>query len=420
MSSAARSRYTLIIPTYNRPDRLRSLLGYLGARRFDYPILVVDSSSEPMLAENRRTIDLAGLRITHQIHDPAIAVVDKFARAAQSVETPYCSFCADDDILLTRDLDALIRFLDDNPSFVAAHGYYVNFKPGDDFEVSYTTYSAASIAADDALRRIVEQMANYEAIFYAVQRSETTRCVLQQLASERSPLAYELLASSLTLIAGGVHREPFFYMARDTSPSIARAAWHPHHFLATDPMSLFQAYVEYRAVVLERLSADPRCRERYTPAQMERAFDLAHLRYLAPMISGPVMDWILDQSLAPASQPSEIADAISSKFWASADGAADGMLGQLRRALYDPERAVRLVRHLARLSRLRWQLQFREGLSAAMARRPGNMYISRRTRAGQRRRYVLFREFLIQNLGDRRELSAARIRQMIEQLDDYI
>ena len=37
-----RSRYTLLIPTFNRPAYLRSLLGYLAARRFQYPVHVLE------------------------------------------------------------------------------------------------------------------------------------------------------------------------------------------------------------------------------------------------------------------------------------------------------------------------------------------------------------------------------------------
>ena len=38
MTSSSRPRYTLLIPTYNRPAYLHSLLGYLAARHFEYPI----------------------------------------------------------------------------------------------------------------------------------------------------------------------------------------------------------------------------------------------------------------------------------------------------------------------------------------------------------------------------------------------
>ena len=47
------SRYTLLIPTFNRSAHLRNLLGYLAARRFEYPVRVLDSSSGDALSQNR-------------------------------------------------------------------------------------------------------------------------------------------------------------------------------------------------------------------------------------------------------------------------------------------------------------------------------------------------------------------------------
>jgi glycosyltransferase domain-containing protein len=423
MSSASRARHTLIIPTYNRPACLRSLLGYLAARRFNYPILVLDSSFEQALAENRETIAGAGLSVTHQVHDPAIAVIEKFSRGAQAVETPYCSFCADDDILLTCDLDPFFRFLDANPTFVAAHGCYVNFKPGHDFHLSYTMYSAPSIAADDGLQRIVVQMRNYQAIFYAIHRSEVMQAVLRQLTRVPSGMAQELLASSLTLIAGGVHRTHDFFMARNTSPSISSKGGHPHQFLATDPMSLFAEYATYRAVVLEHLAADARCRERYTPAQMERVLDLAHLMYLAPMISGPVLDYVIEQSLRPDGRSDEIVAGVWSRFVNPGAAALDQLTGvrsQLRRALADPRRLGILMGYAGRLLRLGGALRFREGVEVAVDRRPGDLRIRRRARDGRPRDYVLARELLHQDLGGGRRISASAIRTMVEQLDDYV
>jgi glycosyltransferase domain-containing protein len=230
MSPTARSHYTLLIPTFNRPAYLRSLLGYFSARRFEYPIRVLDSSFEQALSENRESVARAGLDIAHQVYDPATAIFAKLALGTQSVVTPYCSFCADDDILFTRNLDRLLDFLDDNPACVAAHGYYFTFKPDDDFTIVETAYSAPSIAGDDALKRIVEQMLDYQAVFYAIHRTSVMQAVLSQLGCVQSLWAAEMLSSSPTLIPGGVHRMQDFYMARSTNPSIAAEGWHPHHF----------------------------------------------------------------------------------------------------------------------------------------------------------------------------------------------
>ena len=45
--------FTLVIPTYNRPQQLSGLLGYLEAERPGFRVLVLDSSRPEVLARNR-------------------------------------------------------------------------------------------------------------------------------------------------------------------------------------------------------------------------------------------------------------------------------------------------------------------------------------------------------------------------------
>src|SRR5262245_31253132 len=98
------ARYTLLIPTFNQPAHLRSLLGYLAARRFPHPIRILDSSSGDALTQNREMVDRKALDIVHEIHDPATSIHAKIGIAISSVESTYCSICADDDVLFTDEL----------------------------------------------------------------------------------------------------------------------------------------------------------------------------------------------------------------------------------------------------------------------------------------------------------------------------
>src|SRR5436309_16120593 len=118
MSLSQRTRYTLLIPTYNRSALLRSLLDYLETRHFEYPIRVLDSSSEPALSENRTTISGSKLDIVHQIYNSTITPNAKFTLGVEAVESAYCSFCADDDVLLTDALPALLDFLESHSTFI--------------------------------------------------------------------------------------------------------------------------------------------------------------------------------------------------------------------------------------------------------------------------------------------------------------
>ena len=149
--------------------------------------------------------------------------------------------------------------------------------------------------------------------------------------------AKELLTSSLALIAGGAYRVPQYYMARNTNPSIATEGWHPHQFFAMKPAELLREYADYRAVTLEQLAADARCRAAHQPEQIERVFDLVHLKYLAPMLSSEVLDYVIGESMRPDRTSRQIIEGM----WKPAGSAFGGGRQRLRRHL---ARVLRLLR----------------------------------------------------------------------------
>lgn len=421
--ASLRSRYTLLVPTFNRPAHLRSLLGYLAARRFQYPVRVLDSSSGDALTQNRETVGRAGLDIVHEVHDPAIAVHKKIGLAVASVESTYCSLCADDDVLFIDELDGLLEILDADPNLVVAHGYYVNFKPGEDFNIWHTDYSAPSIVAEDALKRIVQQMSDYQAIFYGVHRTATMQAIQPPLERVRSLWAQELLTSSLTLAAGGMYRAPRYYMGRNTSPSIATAGWHPHQFLATEPAELLREYADYRAVTLEHLAADARCRTTYRPGQIERVFDLVHLKYLAPMLAPAVMNYLVQQSLLPDTTPRQVIEGIWSTFvppYAPRAGGLKHHVAQGLALLSRPRYAKGVYEQLRRVVALYAELRFREKLDVSLTLSLDRMTVRRTTRDGRSRRYLVSRRLLDQKFADGGEVTASHLRNIIVHLDDYV
>jgi glycosyltransferase domain-containing protein len=421
--ASLRSRYTLLVPTFNRPDHLRSLLGYLAARRFRYPIRVLDSSSGDALTQNQETTGRGALDIAHEVYDPAIGIHQKIGLAVASVESAYCSLCADDDVLFTDELEALFDVLDANPDLVVAHGYYVNFKPGADFDIWHTDYSAPSILAEDALKRIVQQMSDYQAIFYGVHRTGAMKSIQPPLERVKSLWAKELLTSSLVLVAGGMYRAPRYYMGRNTNPSIATAGWHPHQFLATEPAELLREYADYRAVVLEHLAADARCRATYRPEQVERVFDLVHLKYLAPMLSPAVMNYLIQQSLLPDTTPRQMIDGIWSTFvppYARRAGGLKDHLAHVVALLSRPSYAAEVFKQLRRVAGLYAELKFREKFDVSLAPSLDRMTVTRTTREGRSRRYLVSRRLLEQKFADGGQVTASHLRTIIAHLDDYV
>jgi glycosyltransferase domain-containing protein len=417
-----RSRYTLLVPTFNRSAHLRNLLGYLAARRFEYPVRVLDSSSGDALSQNRETTGRVGLDIAHEVYDAAIPMHKKIELGVATVASTYCSLCADDDVLFTDQLSGLLDVLDTDPTLVVAHGYYVNVRPGADFDLWHTDYSARSIVADDALKRIVQQMTNYQAIFYGVHRTHVMKSIRVPLDRVNSLWAKELLTSSLALIAGGAYRVPQYYMARNTNPSISGEGWHPHQFFATKPEELLREYGDYRAVLLEQLGADARCRATYQSEQVQRVFDLVHLKYLAPMLSPDVLNYLIEESLRSDRTSRQIIDGM----WKAIGAPVDGGPGRLRhtlaraRRLLHPGSAAANVGYLRRLARVYGELRWREKLDVSLAPLSGGLAVQRTAREGQSRRYAISRAFLTQDFADGGQVTAPHLRNIIGHLDDYI
>jgi hypothetical protein len=214
-------------------------------------------------------------------------------------------------------------------------------------------------------------MSNYQAIFYAVYRTPTMQSVLSQLAPMQSILTRELLSSSLTVIAGKVCRLPLFYMARNTNPSIDSPGWHPYQYLANRPASLFLEYAPYRAALLERLLADPQCQAMYRQEQVERIVDLVHLKYLTPIITPRVIDYVLAESQRADREPRDILHSMWHEFANPGDDSntrVRGPFGHARRALLEPAYALRILKYGVRLVRLLSELRFRERLTISATR----------------------------------------------------
>ncbi len=420
--ASPRSRYTLLIPTFNRPAHLRSLLGYLSARRLEYPIRVLDTSSGDALSQNRETVSRTALDIVHDIYDPAMPVHKKIGLAVASVESTYCSLCADDDVLFTDELNALLDVLDADPRLVIAHGYYVNFKPAEDFDIWYTDYSAPSIVAEDALKRIVEQMSDYQAIFYGIHRTATMQAIQPPVDRVKSLWAKELLSSTLALIAGAMYRAPRYYMARNTNPSIATEGWHPHQFFAMEPTELFREYADYRAVALEHLMADARCRAIYRPEQMHRVFDLVHLKYLAPMLSPGVMNYLIQQSLLPQTTSRQIIEGIWNTFVPPYARPAGGLKHHLAQTmtLLRPSNASKAFHHFRRLAGIYAELKFGGKFDVSFNSAFDTMTVNRKRRDGRSRRYVISSSLLDQKFADGGQVTAPHLRSIIGHLDDYV
>ena len=289
-------RFTLLVPTYNRPEELARLLRYLTRQRERFPILVLDSSDGPSQARNADTVRGLDLNARHIAYEPSISPWEKFWRGSEQVTTEICSLCADDDLVLTEALPPLVDFLTQHADVSAAHGWYFSFEDHGRLDITNVVYSGDSLDRADPLERVLDLLRRYEAVTYAVYRADVLRSVLKKAQSVQSLLARELLSGALTAVAGRIARLPVFYYGRSLRPSESYHGWHPLEMLAAAPTQLMAEYTRYRVILADALlERDSRGLDR---TQILRFLDLAHLRYLSAYFTPAVGSYLVEELLA--------------------------------------------------------------------------------------------------------------------------
>jgi len=227
--------YTLLVPTFNRPQLLARLLQCLDRQGAEFPITVLDSSPPAALDENRATIARSRLGVRHAIYDERTEPYAKIRDGLGRVATEYCSICADDDVLVVEAVRGCVRQLERRPDFALGHGYYFNFLETDTLELSRVMYRGDSIGDDRPLARLRQLFGTYEALFYGVFRTPIAQRAFRDVDRIDSVLGKELLTAALTVISGKALRLPCFYYGRNTAESLPYSAWHPHQMMAFDP-----------------------------------------------------------------------------------------------------------------------------------------------------------------------------------------
>lgn len=110
-------RYSLIIPTHERPDYLRRALAYF--RDFAAEVLVCDSSAAPYCGELPAEV--------RYFHLPGMRFPDKMLQGLEAATAPYVAVCADDDFLVQGAVEKGVSLLQESPQLQAVIGNYAFF-----------------------------------------------------------------------------------------------------------------------------------------------------------------------------------------------------------------------------------------------------------------------------------------------------
>jgi glycosyltransferase domain-containing protein len=291
--------FTLLIPTYNRPQLLAALLGYLETEKADCRVLVLDSSHPERLATNRKRV--AGSSLDVEFAEfPDLDPTDKWRRGLHEVTTPFCGFCADDDLVILGGVRRCLDTIRSSPAASVVQGHSFSFlpRPDGDIELSNIVYFRPTIGDSTPLRRLDSLFRQYQAPSYGVFRAPALRRIFDALPPAAQILTRELMWSALAAIEGQLIRLPDFSYGRGMGPSAGYGNWHPLEWFCKDADSLFAEYRRYRGLlasaVLQRADNEHRAHE------INEVLDLIHLRYLTRHAPHAALEFIAQQQIAGA------------------------------------------------------------------------------------------------------------------------
>lgn len=305
-------RLSVVVPTYERPEWLRRIVAYLAPHAMRFELWVLDSSSGTTLADARGWLGSFGGRVRHVVYDADIPLRAKLEDGLGRLETPYCVFCADDDLVIPDALERCVTHLDRHTDHVGAQGlYFAHSASGAHFFVDDILYCHRPLDQATALERLAVLFDDYQSNFYAVYRTEAQRAAFAVAARQDNSLFFELLQSAHTAASGKVARLPIVYAGRSRSPSAGSPThWHPVEWLALDPQSCVNAYLDYRSAlmrVLDTRASDVEGRTRTT-------LDLIHLRYAVDSIRSSGLQAAITARLDGAGQQDVVARAFAAAY----------------------------------------------------------------------------------------------------------
>jgi len=274
---------TIVVPTNNRPDCVKRLLAYYSACQLNQSIIIADGSSEEIRIVNRETVySFSGLRILYlDRYPPDTRFNDRLSDALERVNTSYCVICADDDFITPEGMNQSVDFLESNPDFSVAHGFYMCFylestESGKNALRWRTIYTHESIISPDPSVRAIKQLSEYAtATFYAVHKTEFLKWAWAETlkhTEDTDILFGELLASTLTLVYGKMKCLDIMYSVKDLSRT---RVGYVQTFIDYKKEGTYKAqYLTFRECLSSHLSKQTQLSIRKTNKLIDRAMSM--------------------------------------------------------------------------------------------------------------------------------------------------
>lgn len=274
--------FTLVVPTYNRPDHLGRLLAYYRREPSMPRILVLDSSRPEVVERNRAQCAALGERCSHHEFESSTPVAAKLHEGLCRVETRFCGFCADDDVVFLRSVRSAMTYLEASPSHVCCDGIYLNFhEAGHDVQLRIE-YASDGIESDHPGARVFRLMQRYESLFYGVFRTHDLTQIFSGVRRIDSLHYQELFQAVGALLVGKSHRLPVVYAGRQSCEPAdpGRDKWQTFYWFAQDRQEFLEHYRDYRSV-LQTFYESHGTGPRMDRAGFIQAMDLSHAVFFA-------------------------------------------------------------------------------------------------------------------------------------------
>jgi glycosyltransferase domain-containing protein len=195
------NRLTIFIPTYNRPLFLQRSMQFWG--NIDVNILVIDGSTQSF-SDLYKTIIPSNIKY---IHSPT-TLSHRIKMAVCEVATEYVVMLSDDEFFIPSALESALKFLEDNPEYIACGGQCISFKNFNKnelkYRLSYPELNKLDLNKDIASQRVISHFENYTCAHVAsVMRAPIWKqamypwTVFDYNAYATGELAFEFIASYL-------------------------------------------------------------------------------------------------------------------------------------------------------------------------------------------------------------------------------
>ena len=258
----------------NRPDFLARILQYYADTHFKHFISVGDASDPDSVRENKDIIErLKGCLNIRYYSCQGLTVAKSIRLINEDVATPYATFTADDDFIVTRSIEKCIAFLEANLNYTGAHGHGVVFTlrtsdvHGPMNSVGY--YRMGELNEDFASERLKTLLSNYFVPLFSIHRLPAWKKMWQHVAPLTNvPLEGEMLPCCMAAIQGKIKKLDCLYLFRQDH----QKRNHPDRFDWITMPTWAPSYQLLRRFVTEELAEKDRLEVKRADEILKMAF----------------------------------------------------------------------------------------------------------------------------------------------------